>query len=84
MGVSDGSAKVIEQLNGWGAPWLVEPTFIEDGMMTCFNETAARINVPYISIYGGEAKNNAGKVMFVQLGSAGIRLLDIYLGTKNT
>ena len=62
----------------------MEPTFIEDSMMTCFNETAARFNVPYISIYGGEAKNNASKVMFVQLGSAGIRLLDIYLGTKNT
>ena len=61
MGVSDGSAKVIEQLNGWGAPWLVEPTFIKDSVVTGFHKTSGVIDVVDVGVGGGVPDKNAVK-----------------------
>jgi hypothetical protein len=76
-------AKVIQKLCRWGSHRLKTPSLVEDGMMTRFDDTGREIDVADILAGCCVAKENAGKVVSIQLATSRSGAFDTYLSTKS-
>jgi hypothetical protein len=76
-------AKVIQKLCRWGSCRLKIPSLINDGMVTRFNNTGREIKVADILVGCCAAKENASKVVVIQLGTSRSGAFDTYLRTKS-
>ena len=57
--------EVIQDLCRWRPPGLVEPTFIKNGMVGCFDQAARTGNIPNVRIGSGVTDKDAREVVFV-------------------
>jgi hypothetical protein len=76
-------AKVIQKLCHRRLRWLKIPSLIKDGMMTGFDNTEREIEVADILTGCCVAKENAGKVVLIQLAMLRSSAFDTYLRTKS-
>ena len=62
---------------------MVVPCLVEDSMVAGLDDARGEVNIPDVLIRGGVPKEDAGKVMSIQLGTTLPSLFNTDLGAKN-